>query len=412
MSVVVAALAAGAMVGQAASTQPDLEVFRTMYLPALTDAKLVRYRDWERANPGEASAWNTYRDALLRGEDPPVPVMSTSFGKMLVAAGTMAGPQSAVPPPDPNTVPASINSTCATDTTSQLQAWVNGRPDGSMLTFPSGACYRVDGGLVLTGRTGLTLHGTGATLRAPTVGDGHRPNIRLANGSSLTVRGFRLEGGYTNPGTLDPAIQWSHGIEVLGTQTVLVEDVTVTNVSGDCIYLGLGTQRTRDATVRRLTCTGTGRNGVSFVAADRSRVEQSSTNGIGYVSFDVEPNTGTGFGVDTATITGNTIGSYVINALTIVGNAPVNGVSFTNNHVTAPTGARIQVTGLPRRTNVTISGNTATHTLSYPQAVRLDNVDGATVTGNTLPTTGVLLRCSSVTGLVFEGNSPNTRDAC
>lgn len=315
-------------------------------------------------------------------------------------------------PPPPDQVPASIAANCSQDVSSALQSWINSRPNGSSLTFPSGSCYLVQSGLSLSGRTGISLLGTGSTLRATTVGDGHRPNLKLVDGGQLTVRGFRLEGGYTTPGTHNTAVQWSHGIEVLGTQTVLIEDVTAINVGGDCVYLGLGASRTRDATVRRLTCTGTGRNGVSFVAADRSRVEQSSTSTVGYIPFDVEPNSGAGFGVDTAVITGNTIGSYAINALTIVGSAPVNGISFTNNQVTAPTGARIQVTGLPRRTNVTISGNTATQTLSYPQAIRLDNVDGATVTNNSLPTTGVMLRCASVTALTFSGNTPNTQADC
>lgn len=316
------------------------------------------------------------------------------------------------PPPDTDTVPSTIPANCSSDVSAALQTWLNGRPNGSTLTFPSGSCYLVEAGLSLSGRSNLTLVGTGSTLRASTVGDGHRPNIRLTNGSNLTVRGFRLEGGYTTPGTHNTSVQWSHGIESLGVQTLLVENVTAVNVGGDCVYLGLGTARTRDATVRGLTCTGTGRNGVSFVAADRSRVESSSTQTIGYIPFDVEPNSGAGFGVDTAVITGNTIGNYVINAFTIVGEAPVANVTFSNNNITASIGGRIQVTGTSRRSNVTISGNTATQNLSYPQAIRLDNVDGAVVTNNTIPTTGVMLRCASVTALTFSGNNPQTSAGC
>ena len=321
-------------------------------------------------------------------------------------------PEEPPPPPTDNAVPVTIAADCSVDVSASLQAWVNSRPDNSTLVFPQASCYRVEAGLSLVNRTGLVLAGTGSTLRATSVGDGHRSNIRMTNGSNITVRGFRLEGGYTTPGTHNTNVQWSHGVDVLGTQTVLVEDVTVMNVGGDCVYLGLGNARTRNATVRRMTCNGTGRNGVSFVAADNSLVEQSSTNAIGYVSMDVEPNSGVGFGVNGATMTENTIGSYVINAMTIVGDNVVSDVTFNNNQIIAPTGGRIQVTGLPRRSNVTISGNIATNMLSYPQAIRLDNVDGAVVTNNNIPVTGVMLRCASVTGLTFSGNTPNTSDGC
>lgn len=392
---------AAVAVAYAATNETNAELYD------LLESSSIHAR-YVKANPQEAARVETYwRTGGAK------PTVATAYGRFLVEVNEdRTGTPPPPPPPPDNQVPASITSNCSADVTSVLQAWVNGRPNGSTLLFPSGTCYRIDGGLNFAGRTSLTVVGTGSTLRSASVGDGHRASLRFTNGSGHTVRGFRIEGGYTTPGTHDPAVQWSHGIEVLGTQTILVEDVVIVSVGGDCVYLGLGTQRTRDATVRRMTCTGTGRNGVSFVAADRSRVEQSSTGTVGYVAFDVEPNTGAGFGVDTATVTGNTIGSYVINALTIVGDAPVTGVAFTSNQITAPTGGRIQVTGLPRRTNVTISGNTATATLAYPQAIRLDNVDGAVVSNNTLPTTGVLLRCASVTALTFSGNTPNTSADC
>jgi hypothetical protein len=389
-------------------------IFATVTIAASNETNVSLYdlletstihQRYVKFNPGEAAKVEAYwRTGGAK------PVVTTAYGRFLVEVNEDRG-ATEPPPPNGSTVPTTINATCASDVSSALQTWINGRPNASTLTFPTGSCYRVDSGLTLTARTNLTLAGVGSTLRG-SVGDGHKPVIKLENGSGHTIRGFRLEGGYTAPGTHNTAVQWSHGVEVLGTQTVLIEDVTAVNVAGDCVYLGLGAQRSRDVTVRRMTCNGTGRNGVSFVATDRSRIEQSSTATIGYVSFDVEPNSGTGFGVDTATITGNTIGSFVINAFTVVGSAPVNGITFTGNTITAPIGGRIQVTGLPRRTNITITNNSATQTLSYPQAIRLDNVDGAIVTGNTIPTTGVMLRCASVTALTFSGNTPNTSTDC
>ena len=37
-----------------------------------------------------------------------------------------------------NTVPATINATCASDVSPALNAWIASRPDGSTLVFPAG----------------------------------------------------------------------------------------------------------------------------------------------------------------------------------------------------------------------------------------------------------------------------------
>jgi hypothetical protein len=45
-------------------------------------------------------------------------------------------------------------------------------------------------------------------------------------------------------------------------------------------------------------------------------------------------------------------------------------------------------------------------------AIYVERTDGLTVTGNAIPTTGVLLRCASVTRPTFFSNSPNTASSC
>lgn len=73
---------------------------------------------WIKANPAEASKWSTYRDACIAHlggtSDPPVPALSTKYGKALVAAGKLHvsvtdigaeyNPPAPPPPPDPGTL--------------------------------------------------------------------------------------------------------------------------------------------------------------------------------------------------------------------------------------------------------------------------------------------------------------------
>jgi chitodextrinase len=341
------------------------------------------------------------------------------------SASASPPPPSPPPPPPPSpppsppptsptyTIPASIAADCSKDVTAELQSWINSVANGSTLVFGTGACYRLEGTLLMQGRSGLTFDGKGSTLRASTVGDGHRSNLRFKDGGGHAVRGFTIEGGYTKAGTHDTSLQWSHGIDSVGAQGLVVENVTIRNVGGDCVYLGLGSQRTVDAVVRNVTCQGTGRNGVSFVAANRSRVEGGSYSAIGFIAFDVEPNDIVGFGVDGATVDGPTVGSYYLDVAMVIGSAPISNITFSNIKVTAAKGARFRVLTptTMRRTNIAFIGNTANSTRSG-DAIYVERTDNVATTGNMLPTTGVLLRCGSVTGLTFSGNTPNTTGGC
>lgn len=86
----------------------DLALFSGEYVP---NAEGVPYHGkWLAANKnGDAPKWESYRDALLRGEEPAPPVMATRYGRALVAAGKqhmsitrlVGAVQNPYPPPDP-----------------------------------------------------------------------------------------------------------------------------------------------------------------------------------------------------------------------------------------------------------------------------------------------------------------------
>jgi hypothetical protein len=304
----------------------------------------------------------------------------------------------------------------ASDDGVALQALINSTRNGGTVFLESGRVYSVDRTILVANRFALTIDGNGATIRSSTVGDGHRANFRLQNGSGIVLRELVIQGGYTRPGFLDKAIQWSHGVEILGTARATVANSTVGNVAGDCVYAGLGARRAKLVRVTNLTCNGTGRNGVSAVAANDVLVSGGSYLNVGHLPFDVEPNPGPAFGVNGAVFENAAVGNYAgPSALSVVGDNQADNVVFRNLTVTAARGA-VAYVRTPigrRRSGFTVSNVVARSPTHTPSAMVIQRVDRVRVANNAIPTRGgVLLVCTEVRNLTFFGNAPPTSSRC
>jgi hypothetical protein len=299
------------------------------------------------------------------------------------------------------TVPGSVPSGCSTDATAQILSWIASVPNNSTVQFDTGACYRIEGTLELRNRN-LTIDGNGSTFKSLDAPTGQRSMWRAFD-STVTFRNMTIVGSYTNGGVHDGSLQWAHGIDLRGTD-VVVENVSMSDLGGDCVYFGLGADRSSGA-VRDSSCRRIGRNGVSVVAGDDIRVERMTTDRIGYIAFDVEPNTGAGNGSSRVVFDSNTIGSYYMKAYTVIGNAPVSDQKFTNNTVVGQ-GLKIGVIDRSHRPQrLTITGNSS-DTPTAPAAMNLDGIDGATVSSNTVPmTSGTMAQVGSSCNVNVSGNS-------
>jgi hypothetical protein len=279
-------------------------------------------------------------------------------------------------------------------------------PDGATLRFGSNACYRIEGTLEFHDRN-LTIDGNGSTFRALNPPSSHSAIWRALD-SEVSFRDMTIVGSYANGGTFTDDLQWAHGIDLRGTHGV-VENVSMSDLAGDCVYFGLGDSRSSGA-VRDSSCRRIGRNAVSVVAGDDITVERVATDRIGYIAFDVEPNPGSGFGSSRVVFDSNTIGSYYMKAYTVIGNAPIRDQAFTNNRVVGQ-GLKIGVVdGDYRPQRLYIAGNSS-DTPVAPAAMNLDGVAGLTVSGNTVPMTGGTMAqvggsCNvSVSGNSYPGGS-------
>ena len=265
---------------------------------------------------------------------------------------------------DPNgpkyPVPSSIPSDCSVDVTAPILRWIDSVPNDSILSFAHSACYRIEGTLELRSRHDLIIDGNGATFRSFDAPDDQRALWRLLDSSAIELRDMAIQGSYRNGGVLDEAIQHAHGVDLRGTSAELA-NVAIWDVSGDCVYFGLGgggTLRRSSGSFHDSNCYSTGRNAVSVTAGDDIHIERVTTDRIGYIVFDVEPNVGPGWGSEGATFINNTIGSYYLYAFAIIGNAPVRDQEFAGNHFVGSE-LKFSIPVAPYRpTGVTIRGNT------------------------------------------------------
>jgi hypothetical protein len=291
-----------------------------------------------------------------------------------------------------HTVPAGIAHTGSTDVTKALATFIAGVPNNSTITFQAGGVYRLDGTLELTDRTGLTILGNGATLITTPTTVGTRAQLRLVGGGSyhirnLTIRGSSQVGG--TAGAYVSTLQWQHGIDVRGVAGLDVYAVTVTDVYGDCFYLGrgYGASNGRGTTGVRIhgsTCMRNGRQGVAMVDGQDMAVDHSKFSAIALMTFDVEPNPGDA--VRNVSVVDNAIGTGPRQqALGVVGHGPVNGVTMTGNTLTGkPLTVILDSASDLRLANITVSNNTSDTGLWITNGASIVavDVDGLTATGN------------------------------
>jgi hypothetical protein len=289
--------------------------------------------------------------------------------------------------------PSSIASDCSVDVTSALGSWLGLVPNGSTVSF--GGCYRIEGTLQMTGRT-LTLEGGRfRSFNAMTHGSffADQRAVWRFYGSTVTIRNMTVTGAYTNGGTLDETLQHAHAIDLRGSSATIT-GLTASNLAGDCVYFGLNGSTGSTGSVQDSSCIGTSRNAVSVVAGHDITVQRVTTDRIGLIAFDVEPNAGGG-SVQRVRFDANTIGSYYLYAYAIVESMPISTQSFTNNTVNGPlkVGAVDPGNDGYRPQDVTVSGNHSTG-----GSMEFHDVDGLTVANNTVALGSITF--SGCTGIV------------
>lgn len=344
---------------------------------------------------------------LVRGTVVKRVTVRVPVGSRPVSAGSVA-------------VPASIDDTCGTNVSSKLNSWIASQPNGATLVFPSGSCYLLggDAGLNLANRSGLTLDGTGSTLRVRTTGGTNFSSaFFVQNSTYITVRGFSVDGGNTATGSATARTvvnEHKNGASIRARSAFIEFDhVTWDHIFGFGILIsddGAPGSWPSDISIHDSTIRG-GEMGIGITAGRRINIVHNAINDSVYMAVDLEPDQAQQ-GFQSVLISNNDVTRYswggdnmtgwfvaacpsdsVVSqvkedGLTITGNRVHVGAAMANNgNFDGLGGLGIRADKANKKTNVVITNNTTTDndTQSRRAVMYLANVQNLTVTGNRQP---------------------------
>jgi hypothetical protein len=186
--------------------------------------------------------WATTQPTVARVDTRGVAAASREGTTLItVIAGGLIATAEVVVRRSVHSIPATIASDCSVDVTQALRVWIASVPNNSTLKFGTNACYRIDGGLVINDRVGLTFEGNGSTFQVFTQGHGQRANWIVRGGSNLTLRNMIARGANPNAGLAENAyvrsLEWQHGYRLRGVQGAVLDNVQAYDVYGDYVNL-------------------------------------------------------------------------------------------------------------------------------------------------------------------------------
>jgi polygalacturonase len=283
-------------------------------------------------------------------------------------------------------VPADIDASGATDVTERLQSFIDSVPDGSTISFPAHSTYRVDGTLMLLRRHGLTIEGNGAlffsddptpALYAQRDRNGNlvtnpwrnRYHWSIHGGGGITLRNLNIRGANAQGGTgseaYQAALEAQHGVNIGAATGVLLENLDISYVHGDFVYVGAARAEdgktqviSRDITIRGGTWSHNGRQGIAITNADTVLVEGISMSETRRASIDLEPNSTRAI-IRNITIRGSTFGPGRLLWLAAGGAAgTIENITLAHNQLVGRTmSVRIKTPEGSRRHNFHLVGN-------------------------------------------------------
>jgi hypothetical protein len=339
-----------------------------------------------------------------------------SAEKGTVAASTPTVPTVSRPFPAPVTtrtvtVPTSIDASGATDASPALNTFVASVPDGSIISFPTGATYRLDKGIQFANRHNLVFVGNGTTLK---VGANASGSDQLASSfvlgheyggfwdggnTDIAIRDFILVGNSPTPGVFNTNAEHLASFEVEGSNRVEISGCRSSAYYGDFVKVG---DNSTSVWVHDNTVPTVGRNGGTIISGRDVTFERNTFGIVGYCVFDVEPNTASEATYN-ARFLANTAISWDCAFLSVEGShtgAIIDGIVADGNTVT---GGSIRTVidngGTARMKNVSFTNNTGKKADDGPVLV-FANIDGLTVTGTVQSlTSATLMRITNSTGV-------------
>jgi hypothetical protein len=179
-----------------------------------------------------------------------------------------------------------------------LGDWLSSLPANSVVTLPSGACYRVDSSLIIHNTSGLTINGNGSLISQTKAG-GQGTDVQgilyLRQNDNLTLNGLKVAGAFngTNGGV---SYEGNYGLFMEANHTVTVTGMNMSNIQGDFIILdppqnndtpGDNSLNTA-VNIQSSTFTNAGYHGLTVESVNGLTVNNSTFTNMGVDAIDME----------------------------------------------------------------------------------------------------------------------------
>lgn len=247
-------------------------------------------------------------------------------------------------------VPAAIPADLSIDVTAQLNEFIDSVPDGGVVRFAEGARFRIDGTVLLNEKRDLVIDGNGALLRAFDPGEDHgkqvnyqgwrqtrnRAHIRISGGENFVVRNLEVHGAHPNAGkqgTYDANREAQHGFDLVQVKNCTLENVTVHDVFGDCVYI----TKVDGVIVRDSKLTRCGRQGIAIATGENVLIENNVIDDSRRGIIDIEPY-GQEWHTTNISIIGNQLGGSRLLLLPMGGGGSIGTLFIADNVNTAHNG--------------------------------------------------------------------------
>lgn len=297
------------------------------------------------------------------------------------------------------TVPRSIPADESRDVTAELNAFFAELPNSSHVRFPEKARYRIDGTLLIEYKQQLIIEGNGVVFRAVERGEDHaksenyagwkqtrnRAHIRIRNSRQILIKSVEVHGAHPEAGRkgiYDGNGEAQHGFDILGGKDITLENVTVHDVYGDCVYLS----KAKGVIVRNSKLTRCGRQGIAIATGEDILIEKNEIADSRRRIIDIEPY-GTDWNTGNIRIIGNRLGGSRLLLLPMGGSGTIGTLFVADNINTEPNGTpAVSNTGKPEQNRgpLMMINNQFTIGGSPAAGLRIRHNDGVFVAGNQL----------------------------
>ena len=285
-------------------------------------------------------------------------------------------------------VPRSIDATGRTDVTAALQSFIDKVPNGRIIRFQRLGRYRVDGTLFVSHRDHLLFDGEGAMVFAGTRGGPARAQWWIKDGSRIVFRDLWVRGANPKGGTSEGAyvrkLETQHGFRFEGVNGAELDDVHVSDVYGDFVYIGRDKHRvaSQNIWIHDSTFNRNGRQGIAVTAATNVVIEHNHFAKTRRSTIDLEPNARS-WHVSNVFVLNNTVGKGRLLFVASHGQGPVDNVVISGNRLQ---GHALTIDAVPpgdnRRSNWVVTNNVSDTTV-HSRPMRFFGIDGLVVSGNT-----------------------------